>query len=511
MKNLKLLTGTAVLAGLLLTTGCVKNEEADGVKALRQAQASLIQAKATNETTLANAEAAYQNALAAVEQAKVGVQDGLAAQADAQAEALSIQNMLDSAQNEERIAELEYELAEAELQSELAQTQMRSQIDLLLVTAQKNLEEAQKELTIALSDYAAELAADAAKNKNLDEFIISYQDAMMSVLGYREDIIDKEKQIADAQLETDGGDLLAVISLDIAKMERELAMMNDWKARYEAANSNPGDLGNDSVEAAGIVADLETQIAAKELELSEATKDESDALTVRNEAFDDRDDALSEYNDALGDSTIISDFTYDDAGDPDIIPGSYLQVILNEPNASSDSYYSIEYYDDAIAGETDPVIIAELEFDKSVVVEYIQAIQSEYGGDIYSAIDDLKTAYFAAQVVSGNAADAYLAAGEDKDAIDAELDLLDYEKDYADDYLGIVADNYTNLVSALDAINEDIVKKEGDIGKWNNEVNSWVDYIALLQEELDELNTLLAVAEQDAANYQALIDEELGN
>ena len=215
MKNSKFLTGSVVLAGILLTTGCVKNEEADGVKALSTAQASLIEARATVAT-----------AEAAVEQANVAIQEAQADAVVAHTEMRRIQNAMAETQNQHDIDILAMELVDAELYFEISQAQTQSQINLLLVTAENDLAAAQKNLDIALLDYAAELAADAAKNKNLDEYLDSYKDAMIDVIGYRGDMIEKEIEIAEAQISNnDYGDDANLIALDRARLVNNMAIL----------------------------------------------------------------------------------------------------------------------------------------------------------------------------------------------------------------------------------------------------------------------------------------------
>lgn len=518
MKNLKLLTGTAVLAGLLLTTGCVKNEETDGVKALRQAQAGLLNAEASAKTVTAEAQAAYDNARAAVEQAKVAIEEAKAEQEAAKAEALRITNALDSATNENEIATLELQLSQAEKQSELALTQIQSQIDLLMVTAQQDLEEAQKDLEINLLDYAAELAEANADNKVLGKYLSLYVAKMTEVSTQRTLILNKNKEIFTAEMKMDTDDdgtpdeLLSVVALDIAQKERELAIMTSWKETYVAATNNPDDLAVDSVEAAGMVAELETQIENKDLEIVQATAERDDALTALNDATADVSDALAAYNDAIDDSTTIYDFTYDDpAGDMDVIPAEYLKVILDEPNATADSYYSIEYYDDAIAVAPDAQTEAELEADKAVVVAYINAIQSEYNPTVSAAIEELDNVYFQMQDAQAAAQEAYDAAADALAELNDERSLLMTDKTQAQNYLAAIAADYSALVSNLDDLNEAIENKQGAIATLNNEVASWDDYIAALEEELAVLETELATYQAQAAEYKVLIDEETGS
>ncbi len=158
------------LAAALATTslsGCIDNDEPDGILALRQAKASYINAQAANETTLANADAAYKAAETAVKAAE-------AKQAEAVAK---------KAEYEAALAEYEAKLAEAKTEAEIAAVKAQLEVSLQqlandLQTAKAEAEQlaqkAQTELNNLKASYNTSLAA-------LEKSTAAYAEALKQI------------------------------------------------------------------------------------------------------------------------------------------------------------------------------------------------------------------------------------------------------------------------------------------------------------------------------------------
>ncbi len=91
MKKVYFPLAIAIIA-MLVTTGCIKNQESAGVKAIRTAQAGLLTAQATAATTAANAQATLLAAQAAVQSAQAALLTAEIAVTNAEAEAAVLQN-----------------------------------------------------------------------------------------------------------------------------------------------------------------------------------------------------------------------------------------------------------------------------------------------------------------------------------------------------------------------------------------------------------------------------------
>ncbi|WP_025006816.1 hypothetical protein [Marinilabilia salmonicolor] len=345
MKNLKLLTGTAVLAGLLLTTGCVKNEEADGVKALRQAQAAKLNAEATATTLAAEAEAAYRNAETAVKQAEVAIKE-------AEARAKEIQNAYNEASNE-------ISIANAQIAADLNQAQTQAIIDKALVTAEKDLAEAQKDLEIALSKYESELAADAAKNKNLSAYLTAYKEAITDVNTLRQEIIGLQRNLATAQLYflnnnlTDSGNLAAAKTIQQEYLNVKLGYLQGWVERYEAVMGDLATIADELVDVKEDIYNLKAQIDDKEVEQKLAEQAREVALEEYQAAYDAWEEVVNKDN-------LIDLFSDEENINSEIIPYSYLTNVIDPDNieetGAGDSdfdtegiyFQSYKYYNDWI-------------------------------------------------------------------------------------------------------------------------------------------------------------------
>ena len=126
-----------VAAGIMLGatpvfTGCIDNDEPEGITVLRGAKAELLKAKATVETAKAEqvkakaayllAQAEYQKALAATENANAKIKEAIAKQEEAKVKLIETQNEQEKQKLQAQIAELEHqkEMWEIEKNSAIA-------------------------------------------------------------------------------------------------------------------------------------------------------------------------------------------------------------------------------------------------------------------------------------------------------------------------------------------------------------------------------------------------------
>lgn len=531
MKNLKLLTGTAVLAGLLLTTGCVKNEEADGVKALRQAQASKLNAEATAITLTAEADAAYRNAEAAVEQAKVAIQEAIAEQEAASAEAARISNALASATNENEIAKLELELAQLELESELSQTETQSEIDLALIAAENDLEEAQKELAIALSDYASEIAADSALNKNLAGYLTKYSEAMEDLIGYREDVVQKNRDILEAQLLNDYyGDDANLIALEKERLQHELELMETWHARYVEVVNDPAAMEDELMTVAIEFDSLEQVVENIDLEIVEQESSVDAASEVVTVASDDYSDAI-DYADDIEDFTSTEGFSRS-------IPEDELELITGEDQMGGMLFNSLIDYDLDLQAKSEEIsdfqegrgflqnrlsalndlydafqasIDAAQDTRDDALVAYNEAVHA-YNEELMTAGgDDTDAAVVAAETTMNTALTAFNTADSDLTDVKTEVsgaawefginDVNNADISWEENFYTWVADNDMDYQDLIEDLEDDIDIVAGDIADAQEELaeiqadrDIVVAYIAYMEDVLGA-NPATAIAD----------------
>lgn len=552
MKNLKLLTGTAVLAGLLLTTGCVKNEEADGVKALRQAQAGLLNAEATATTLKAEAEAAFRNAEAAVKQAEVAVKE-------AEARAKEITNAYNEASN--AIA-----LADAQIASDLLQAQTQASIDLLLVTAEKNLAQAQKDLEIALSDYEAELVADGAKNKNLAKYVDGYKDAISEVNTLRQEVIGIQRRLATAQLYflnndlTDAGTLAAAKELEKEILEIQLGYFQGWVERYEAVMGDLSTIANELVDVKEDIASLQAQIDDKEVEQELADQAREVALEEYQAAYDAWEEVVNKED-------LIETFSNEEIVNWEIIPYSYLTDVIDPETIEEDgaedpdfdtegeSYASYYYYNLNITAYEENIALTEGNIDEQeAVVDLLEELYAEYAdqlvvleeaveteaakipellhavnvAEINNQVENTPESQTALDEAEDALADVYddsttPPSGTYPEAVDAYNDFIDDVNDsdidltilYIDSYTGApegVTEEVENIPYFIGIYTEQIAALESDVEEWEEEkaeyeadlaiVEGYVAYLEGLQSgDLPALET--AYQEAKAAFYAA--------
>ncbi len=410
-----------MLAGALF--GCIKNEEADGVKALREAQAALINAKAANETTLANAEAAFVQAQAKIEEAK-------ALQAAAQARYQELQNDLREAQNTDDIARMEADL-------ELFQVQKQGEIAAAQLEAEVLLNNAKIALEGSIRALKAEIAISEVSTPALDEYLAKYTEAVAKVTGLQGQIIGKEAEIATAEYYNSSNDLMNLKLIEKEKLNNEKASLEAWKTRYEAVSGGRITVAEAVLDAREMEDSLE--FAREEVRVERAKQDmlRANASTIYTNANTD----YQEANNALAK---IEQFTNGIGGS---IPYSFLEVHYDVPNPtpSFNNFQAADYYETAIEAMEEGLSNYELVYEEILEIKDIYADQ----------IEDLEAAIEAAREEVVEKEHAYTLA------------VVEYQADQTTAKESAMDNAETELQDAQDALTDAIV----DYANFRNDIN----------------------------------------
>ncbi len=280
------------LAAALATTslsGCIDNDEPDGILALRQAKASYINAQAANETTLANADAAYKAAETAVKAAEAKQAEAVAKKAEYEAALAEYEAKLAEAKTEAEIAAVKAEL-------EVTLQQLANELQTAKAEAEQLAQKAQTELNNLKASYNASLTAlemstaayaEALKQIKTQETVLDtksgsyitiaevYNKYLNSKNEYKvatEAVADASKKyihaLYDTEVETNG--LLNELddALKDAKLEQQAAerVLEVKQAELEAAK-NKGLMTE--AEFTDKVNELDAQISALEVKIAE--------------------------------------------------------------------------------------------------------------------------------------------------------------------------------------------------------------------------------------------------
>jgi chromosome segregation ATPase len=484
MRNFRMMAGLVLMAAVLF--GCIKNEESDGVKALREAQAELIRAKAANETTLAAANAAFINAQAKIEEA-------LALQEVAQAEYQQLKNQLLAAQNEDDIARMTVEL-------ELFQIQKRAAIEAANLEAKVLLNSAQIELEQSLRALETEIAVSQVSTPALDEYMAAYKEAIAEVTNLQSEIIAKDAEIATAVYYNSDDELMNLKLVEKSSLEREKDLLEAWQSRYEAIVGNTISRQDAILDGKELVSKLQVEIELLEVAIAEQN-------LLRGNAQADYQTAFMDYETAQTAINKIEQFTEGIGGH---IPMSFLEVLNDKPDYSDAAYFfssvsdyesSIEGYDEAINGFTavlrkveqiESIYARDLDnLEKAVEDAKADIITKEHALNLaevaYNADDSQANldAYNAAMDAYNDAKDAYNTAvlnyNNFKTDID-DSDIVGFDEQYTQSYYSWVTGELTSNIDALIEIYEEkIADNEADKADATGELAVVNAYIAHLE------------------------------
>jgi hypothetical protein len=462
-----------LLSGLLFTS-CIENEESEGVKALRLAQASYIQALADHESAIISADSIYQAALAAIEQATA----------------------------DEFVAstELEIEIMEAVQQSKLDQAVADAEAD--LAASEVLLEE-------ALLELEAQIAESDAATPALDEYVAYYKEAIVEVESLRSQIVDKEAEISEAEIAITYSGASDYLINSLADAQDDLEKELDWQEKYEAAEEDPSTIYSD-LNAAEVAYD---GLLADQTDLQSEIDDAADASNV---AADLVQDALDDYQEAQDWVDMAEDFTSTEGYYAEI-DGDILEDVMDEPGTGDAYYYSLVDYDDLIEDQGE--VISSYQETRTYYQNQLSAVTALYNA--YStSLDAAQTARDAALDAYNSAVQAYnvaLLAAQDTDAssnatsdatvVAANNTMSDALTDYndANDDLTTIKDGIA--AAAVEFGVEDSEESEYD---WSSNFYSWVgDNDTAIEELIDELSDVTIPAVQENIDDETAELEEL--
>jgi hypothetical protein len=427
MKRIKFFAGAAIMA-VFVFSGCIDNEESEGVKSLRKAQASLISARAYETTLRANADSAY-----AAVQLRIDIASAVVAEANAALEAAKSDN-----ERSTLAIKLEIEMLEQ---------------NALLAAEQANLAEAQKDLEIALSDYEAELADDVAKNKILDKYLISYKAAIadanalqVEIIGLQESLFKAEFYALDSDLAITA-DILEKKELEKSKLERTLDLNEGWLAKAEAVYGNPADRHAVINDVREIKEQLELEIDAKDVEIEKL----DGQMNAKEKAYKN---ALVAYGNAVSAEDKIEAFTDGAGGD---IPQEVHQTLTDtpaDPAGPAVSYSSLETYNDDLETETETLTdLMDARTLANGKLTRIKALYNQYGTALSNAEVAVTTAKAAVATAAHNLnlAELQLDTDPTNATYQANVTTRTNELTTANTALTTAENNLTNLKAEINA------------------------------------------------------------
>nr|WP_319399364.1 hypothetical protein [uncultured Carboxylicivirga sp.] len=494
-------------------TSCVKNEEAEGVKAIREAQAALIQARASAEALMAQASANYTNAQAAYMNAQAEHELAIT-------EYQNLQNQLKeleiAMQIEEDALELErmklqYELWMAEL--ELQQARMANDLAIAALEAEQELMDAQLALEDAKAYYEMMMARYATDNPALDEYWGDYEDVLDDILSLNRNIASAQIELSWMQLyDGDYGESLAEKALRKGRKEAELTYANDALTLLQSATGDVEAKAAALLEAENNYEVLRVAYTDKYAESEEKWYEYGMADQARDEAYDAMEDAYDAYDDGLMYQGYIEFFESDDVVGSEYIDSDAINAVDRELVSSSDYYYSIAYYDAIIAdaGSTD-----EQKEEATIAKGTVEAVVAYYktmiGGDNVSAgIAALQAAYFTAKATYEEADELANTLYDEYVALWDEYNMLSNELSYVSWVVSALESSLENLQNKIEDLENNIADLEYQIAQIDMESTSWENEIAYQEEYIANLQAELQILEAMAAELKALIDAELG-
>lgn len=193
-----------VAAGMLLGatpvfTGCIDNDEPEGITVLRGAKAELLSAKAAVEAAKVEqvkaqaayllAQAEYQKALAATENANAKIKEAIAKQEEAKVKLIETQNELEKQKLAAQIAQLEHQKGMWEIEKNNAITAADQAV--------KNWELAYKTSEVAYEKALLELAAKKVSLTNKQQLALSEYTSALKIA--KEDLAKKKEAVRIAQ------------------------------------------------------------------------------------------------------------------------------------------------------------------------------------------------------------------------------------------------------------------------------------------------------------------------
>lgn len=265
-----------VAAGMLLGaapvfTGCIDNDEPEGITILRGAKAELLKAKVAVEEANAiriKAEAAKLEAEAIVEKAKAEVQLAKAEKIKAEAEQIAALTESEKAKYAAEIAKIEAEIAQIQAETQAAIDAAAQALQLAEIEYQKALEELkQAEYTTTVTQWNALMpwkeAYEAANEEYFEKSKALLAAQRQVTLAETTEVTIADRRAAERQLK--------LAEAKLAKAEEGLDLLN---SEMEKANGlQPGEIPTEIVSLKEQIEKLEQEIAMVEVEKAEAERD----------------------------------------------------------------------------------------------------------------------------------------------------------------------------------------------------------------------------------------------
>ncbi len=358
------------LAAALATTtlsGCIDNDEPDGILALRQAKASYINAQAANETTLANADAAYKAAETAVKNAEAKQAEAIAKKAEYEAALAEYEVKLAEAKTDAEIAAIKAEL-EVTLQekaNELQQAKAAAEQLAQEAETQLNLLKASYNESLATLEQSASAYAEALKQIKANETVLDtktgsyitvarvYQKYLTSKDAFRsatEVVAAASAEYIEAlvQQEVETNELANELADDLkdAKLQQQAAekALEVQKTALETAQ-NKGLMTE--TEYTEKVNEIEAQISAIDVKIAENQVAQAKFAVEPKQQKVELQNQIDELNDQI-------DYDYNAAGDLIYPNNETLNAIQAKINAAEDEIEALKKdYNEAMQAVSD--------------------------------------------------------------------------------------------------------------------------------------------------------------
>lgn len=479
---------------LIFIPGCIKNEESAGVLAMREAQASYINAKASYEDAIAKA------VLADVEYKTL------------MNRAQAIENKLKAVEDSLEIIKIEAELQVLLLQIEKNKIDAQKALDLAVVNAQIQLNIAEIDLKNSIKALEDQIAKSKISNPTLERYLSEYKDVVDEIINLQEIIVNKEYQLTMKQL-FQNGDPKASVEKQKVVMENQKAIMEKWLAKYKVAANDPAVIETELLKAAE---ERESNNAERQIKNQQIVKQQAklfEASVLRQSTNEATQEAYNDYNEALNFQA-----AYDFFMNPDMpnsatlyISSTILQAINKELDASQGFYNTIAYYDAIINNASSTQVQKDnATKNKDVVVKAVAYYRTKIGGtSVPAGVTAKKNAYFTAKSAQVVANESYTNEQEIYSDLLNEMNILDSEWGYLNNYFNLLQNQYGTITDEIEDLEEDIINLSSDIQQLEAEGVEWESLTDILESEIQSLKYELSVLEKRKSDLKALIDAEL--
>jgi chromosome segregation ATPase len=213
----------------------------------------------------------------------------------------------------------------------------------------------------------------------------------------------------------------------------------------------------------------------------------NDELTTANTALDTAESNLANLISEINGSPLLASNYY---------PGAVVNNIEEIDELITLYEEALEVLGDAIADKQE--VVGDLNDDIAVVNGYITYLQTIEVGDVAA----LKAIYFAAR-------SDYFELLDQIDVLDINKGILVVDLASATSLEASLEGDYDDINTFIDARIDDIAGIKADIANLDADFATWDSYVAALGRKIEQKQVELAIRENEAAYYKALIDLEL--